>query len=113
MIKPAPTVDSIKALLMREDTLGMHAVGRALVALLARQTADEQRARETKYHNRMGFAGGDAFVGQSMAEFYAKNHFLTAKQLAYWRKSGKRGPRICKYAGQLLIVAKEKIAAAQ
>lgn len=88
------------------------AVARALVVLNERQTADEQIQQDTKYQNGRGFTPADARMGTSMAQFYSRNGYLTEKQLAYWRKPNAKGvPRICKYANQLLEIAKEKAAA--
>lgn len=103
----------IEALLMEDGIRGMHAIGRALVALYKRQTSDEQVAKDAKYRNNRGFTHSDAKRGCGMAEFYMLKGYLTPKQVAYWRKAGKKsGPKICKYAGQLLIVAQEKAAQA-
>jgi hypothetical protein len=89
------------------------AVGRALVALYARQTESEKSAETTINLNGEGFTPADAFVGSSMAQFFAARGYLTEKQLAYWRKPNAKGtPRICKYAGQLLLVAEAKAAMA-
>jgi len=102
------TVESIRELLRTND----RAVGRALLALNARQTADEQQQEVTKYHNEMGFKPCHAKKGTGMAQFYAKAGFLTPKQLVWWRAvtpSGKS--RIEVYAAQLLKVAKQKKAA--
>ena len=97
-------------LLQRNDK----AIARALVALNERQTQDEQRSEETKYHNGIGFTGADARMGTSMAQFYQARGYLTAKQLAYWKKPNKNGVwRICKYAGQLLEISQEKSRAMQ
>lgn len=102
------TKQSIIALLETNDK----AVARALVALNARQTADEQRSEHTRYDNGMGFTPADARMGTSMANFYLRNNRLSEKQVAYWRKPNARGvPRIAKYAGQLLEVAREREAA--
>jgi hypothetical protein len=104
----AHTVESIRELLRTND----RAVGRALLALNARQTADEQQQEVTKYHNEQGFKPCHAKRGTGMAQFYAKADFLTPKQLAWWRAvtpSGKS--RIEVYAAQLLKVAEEKKAA--
>jgi hypothetical protein len=104
----AHTVESIRELLRTND----RAVGRALLALNARQTADEQRQEVTKYHNEQGFKPCHAKRGTGMAQFYARTGFLTPKQLAWWRAvtpSGKS--RIEVYAAQLLKVAEEKKAA--
>ena len=48
-------------------------------------------------------------MGTSMAKFYARNQYLTPKQLAYWPVLDKTGKmRIAIYAGQLLEVALAK-----
>lgn len=85
------------------------AIARALVALNERQTLDEQVTEDTKHHNGVGFTPADAKMGTSMARFYLRTGYLTERQLAYWQKPNKRGVwRICKYAGQLLAIAREK-----
>ena len=87
------------------------AVARALLALNERQTADEQVQESVKYQNGQGFRPCHARMGTSMANFYQRAGFLTAKQVAYWRKLDKSGKmRIEIYAGQLLIVAQAKAA---
>lgn len=97
--------EHIAKLLLTKDK----AVARALVALNKRQTRDEQASQTTKLHNGEGFTPADAYMGTSMAEFYKRNGYLSAKQVAYWRKPNKRGvPRICKYAGQLYDIAMER-----
>ena len=90
------------------------AVARAVFVLNERQTADEQNSEATKYHNGVGFTGADARMGTSMAKFYSRTGYLTAKQIAYWRKPNKNGVmRIAKYAGQLLEIAETKARAAK
>lgn len=85
------------------------AIARALVVLNERQTATERSAESTINDNGVGFTPADARMGTSMAQFYAKRGYLTEKQLAYWKKPNVRGVwRICKYAGQLLEIAKQK-----
>ena len=85
------------------------AVGRALLAINARQTQDERQQEMTKYHNMRGFTSGDAKRGTGMANYYARFGKLTPKQLAWWRVSNAKGrSRIEKYVEQLLLVAKEK-----
>lgn len=85
------------------------AIGRALLALNARQTADEQAQEHTKYHNGRGFRPCHARMGTSMAKFFERRGYLSPKQIAYWRKPMKCGnSRIGIYAGQLLKVAEEK-----
>lgn len=90
------------------------AIGRALMALTARQTLDEQIGETTRYQNGMGFRPCHAVMGTSMANWFQTKGFLSAKQLAYWRTEQKDGKmRIEIYANQLLLVAKEKAAAKQ
>lgn len=99
------TKESIIQLLRTNDK----AVARALVALNARQTNDEQQAQDTRYNNGRGFRPCHARMGTSMAEYYTRNGWLTEKQVAYWRKPMRDGKmRIEIYAGQLLEVAKAK-----
>lgn len=101
------TKSEIATLLMTNDK----AIGRALVALNNRQTHLEQSAQATLLDNGIGFSGADARIGTSMAQFFVKFGYLSAKQIAFWRKPNKRGtPRIVKYSGQLLEVANSKAA---
>ena len=86
------------------------AIGRALLALRARQTQDEQVAQSTRHHNAMGFRPCDARMGTSMANFFQGRGYLSTKQLAYWRRPIKtHSMRIAVYANQLLKVAEERI----
>ena len=85
------------------------AIMRALVVLNERQTASEQHSGVTINQNGEGFTPADAYMGTSMANGFAKYGRLTEKQLAYWKTPNAKGiPRINKYAGQLLLIAKEK-----
>ena len=85
------------------------AIARALVALREKQTYDEQIQKDTKYHNNQGFRPCHARLGTEMAEFYMKNGYLSAKQVAFWRQRNKSGKmRIGIYAGQLARIAAEK-----
>lgn len=59
---------------------------KALLALYARQTDDEQVSATTKVHNGVGFTAYDAEILTSMAEGYKKYGRLTEKQLAVVRK---------------------------
>lgn len=87
------------------------AIGRALIQLAARQTTDERQEQHTKYHNGRGFRPCHARMGTSMADFFQRNGYLTAKQAGYWRVTDKSGAmRIGIYAGQLLDqVAKSSV----
>ena len=99
------TVETIRHLLLTND----QAVGRALVALNARQTATEQAIGATVEHNNRGFTGGHAKRGTGMANFYLKAGFLTPKQINWWRAKTPSGrSRIEIYAAQLLQIAQEK-----
>lgn len=81
------------------------AVGRALVRLAERQTADEQVQKTTKYLNGEGFRPCHARMGVEMANFFQKRGYLTKKQADYWRVPDRKGNmRIGIYANQLLKV---------
>jgi hypothetical protein len=85
------------------------AVIRAIVVLNERQTADERRSQETKYHNNEGVRPCHARMLTSMANWYRVKGYLSPKQIAWWRKRGKTGTmRIAIYAGQLLEIALAK-----
>ncbi len=85
-------------------------IGRALIVLSERQTMDEQSSEQTRYNNGVGFTPADARMGTSMASFFKFKGYLSPKQLSYWKRPNKKGvPRICKYAGQLLEIAQEKV----
>lgn len=107
------TKDSIHQMLLTNS----FAVERALLALYARQTDDEQSAEITKEKNGRGFASADAefysrLATQVASSPYPKGQRLSPKQLDALRgirngvKTKKRG--ITKYAGQLLLVARER-----
>lgn len=99
----------IQSLFCRTDAVGMHAIGRALVVLYNRQTADEKLRETTRVHNNRGFSSADAFMGTKMAQFYKRNNFLSVKQASYWTKKNVRGTmRIAKYWKQLQEHAREK-----
>lgn len=87
----------------------MHVIGRALVALLARQTASERARNDTEVHNDIGFSGADARGATLTAKYYQQRKFLMPWQIEAWTRVGKTGfPRICKYAKQLNEIALEK-----
>lgn len=85
------------------------AVCRALVVLNQHQTADEQATEDTRHRNGMGFKPCHARMGTSMAKFYEARGYLSPKQIAYWRKTDKRGNmRIGIYWKQLMRAAEAK-----
>lgn len=105
------TKEYVQALLLREDTVGMHAVGRALGVLLANQTADEVWSESTKYLNARGFTPSDARIGTSMAGYYKRNGYLTPRQMAYWQRPARTEAgriRILKYWRQLIDAAQQR-----
>lgn len=101
------TVESIRTLLATNDL----AVGRALIVLRNRQTADEQSSETTKHLNGRGFRPCHARMGTSMASFFERRGYLTTKQVNYWRaKMADGNSRIEIYARQLLEEAAAKAA---
>lgn len=90
----------------RQSQRGMHAVGRALVAIESRQ---HLRHRMDQSRSGAGFTSYDSIKGGSMAQFYATHGYLTVKQYKWWLSPDSRGhPRICKYWPQLKIIADHK-----
>ena len=71
----------------------------ALRNLYNEQTADEQRAGDTKHNNGVGFNGADARILSSFAEFLKRTGFLTPKQRAVARR------KLVKYNKQLTRLA--------
>ena len=97
--------------LSRKDQVGMHAIGRALIHLLNRQTSEEQIVLETRCWNSRGFNSHDAYLGTQLAKFYEKNGYLSDKQMEVWQRPCKKGSAVSaigKYWGQLLEEAESK-----
>lgn len=96
--KPAKriwTEDEIRELVQTNDKV-LHG---ALRNLYNEQTADEQRAGDTKHNNGVGFNGADAKIMSSFAEFLNKTGFLTTKQKVVARR------KLVKYNKQLTKLA--------
>lgn len=104
------TRDTIRTMLRNPNPHYVeNVVGRALVALLQRQTKDEQRANDTREHNGVGFSGADARSGTLTAKTFIRDGKLLDWQVARWTKPAKNGyPRLAKYAKQLNEIALEK-----
>lgn len=84
-------------------------IGRALVALFNRQTAEEKQTNDTKFLNGIGFSANDGRIGALGAKYYMKYGTLLEWQLKPWLKLDKKGyPRIVKYAKQLNDIAIDK-----
>lgn len=84
-------------------------IGRALVAIFNQQTAEEQSAKVTKFHNGVGFTKADARTGALGAKYFLKHRTLEPWMLTLWLKPNAKGqPRIVKYASQLDRIARSK-----
>lgn len=93
----------------REDDIGMHAIGRALVHLLKRQTEAEAKLNTTSVHNERGFTPADARQGSICAKYYIKHGKLEDWQVKKWRERNAKGiSRIAKYWAQLNEEAQKK-----
>ena len=77
-------------------------LGKCLVALYDRQTADEKATEQTRHHNKLGFSAVDAEILSSMARFFTKRGFLSKKQVDIVRK------KLKKYVGQLADIANQR-----
>ena len=85
---------------------------RGILAIYARQTADEKQSEQTSHHNGVGFNGTDANILSSFAKQIlaweatpeAERRYptpLSPKQIALARR------KMLKYAGQLAKIAEE------
>jgi hypothetical protein len=110
-MKAIVTQESLQAMLDNPNREFVERViGRALVALLNRQTCDEQATNETRVHNNIGFTGADGRSGTLTAKSFLKRNNLADWQVERWLKKGKNGySRLTKYARQLNEIANEKI----
>ena len=89
------TKDHIQHILMTSDK----ALERGLLQIYSRQTADEQRSKETKEDNGVGFSGQDGEFLSDVASRVLKGQRLTENQIRIVR------PKMLKYWRQLLEVA--------
>ncbi len=106
------TRENLTALILRNDEVAMHAVGRALVHLLNRQTREEASSNTTKNHNNVGFTPADARFGSIHAKYYIKHRMLQDWQIKYWLKPNAKGTlRLAKYWAQLDEEAQKKAVA--
>ena len=110
MSKALVTRDSLQALLSRDDPAFVATVvGRALVALMQRQTESERTCNTTNVDNGEGFTGADARSGCITAKTFLKTGTLLDWQIAKWTKPAKNVyARITKYHKQLNEVALAK-----
>jgi hypothetical protein len=73
---------------------------KGILAVYARQTADERVTESVKYHNRKGFCPTDAKFLCSIGRQITMGWGLSPKQVALARK------KMQKYAGQCLLISK-------
>ena len=92
------TKADIKALLLSND----RAVERAILAIYARQTNEEQSSQETIHSNGIGFSGAHANLGSYYANWLKSGRHLTGIHLEKARKIASH------YVGQLAEIAKER-----
>lgn len=106
------TREQVVTLVTRTDAVAMHAIGRALVHLLNRQTREESRDNVTRNLNDVGFTPADARMGCIHAKCYIKRGELEEWQVRYWQRPNAKGvPRIAKYWRQLAEEAARKAVA--
>ena len=98
-------------LISRQDEVGMHSIGRALVHLFNRQTEDERAINSTDVHNACGFTPADARVGSITAKYYIKNKKLLDWQMDQWTAANDKGRlRLEKYFRQIAEEVSAKVA---
>jgi hypothetical protein len=108
-MKSLVTKESLVAMLTQSRELQIRVIGRALVALLDRQVADEKISASTKFDNGIGFTPGDAYSGTLTAKYFLKHGTLLDWQIDRWMKPTKTGfPRLVKYSRQLNEIAISK-----
>ena len=110
MSRAIVTRDSLAAMLRNPNRAYVETViGRALSALLERQTADERASNDTRINNSIGFSGADAKSGTLTAKSWLKRRHLEDWQIEKWTRPARNGyPRLCKYVAQLNEIAERK-----
>lgn len=86
-------------------TVNDRAVERAILAIYARQTAEEKSTGETLSTNGVGFSGPDAGIGTYYAKWINSGRSLTGRHLVKARIMA------LKYTRQLCEIATERMAA--
>lgn len=93
-------IDALAAVIGQKLLTSPAWVERAILALYACQTADEQAQGATRYDNKMGFSGCDARRMSFVAEFLKSGkHLSVAKALNIY------GVKLQKYTRQLARIA--------
>jgi hypothetical protein len=106
------TRESLQMMLSNPNPLYVQrVVGKALSALLTRQTEEEKHENVTKINNSVGFTGADARSGTLTAKYFLKHNNLEDWMVERWLKVGKSGfSRLTKYHKQLNEIAETKLA---
>lgn len=96
------TKEEIKSKLLSGDVIWIE---RSILAIFAKQTADEQSMEVTNRLNKVGFTGADAGILSSFAKWLNRstNNHLTPKQMIIARK------KMPKYSKQLAKIANKEI----
>ena len=104
------TADSIDIMLGNANRNYVAAtIGRALSALLLRQTTEEQSCSATLAHNGIGFTGADAHSATLTARYWKRHGVMLDWQIEAWSKQAKNGhSRLAKYHRQLNQIAVER-----
>ena len=106
------TKATLTELITRNDEVAVHAIGRALVHLLNRQTREEAASNTTKNYNLRGFTPADARQGSIHAKYFLKHRTLAQWQIQYWLNPNARGTlRLAKYWRQIAEEAQKKAVA--
>ena len=99
-MKTKHTTKTIRDLLARNDL----AVERAILAIYARQTADEKATSDTRHTNARGFSAAHASRGSYYARWIASGRHLTGVHLTTARELSLH------YTRQLLDIAESNVA---
>lgn len=70
-----------------------------VLAIYAKQTADEQQSHQTLHHNGIGFSGCDGRYLGYVARYLQSGHHLSGQHLDKTRN------KMAKYSGQLAQIA--------
>lgn len=74
---------------------------KGLLKIFENQTLDEQKSKDTMYHNGIGFSGTDGRILSSFAVQFQKNRRLSEKQMAIVYK------KMPKYWSQIVSISDE------
>lgn len=75
---------------------------KGLLKIFENQTLDEQKSKNTKYHNGIGFNGNDGMILSSFALQFQKKRYLSDNQMFIVYK------KMPKYWSQIVSISDEK-----